>query len=213
MKRLFRGVFLLVLAVSTLSALTFTALWIRSYFICDLFDFERADAKMPVQIVVFETASVSGRFLFYLSTASGPPAWRSRIKPEQEWYFEHAPNKRDFNLPAIGHFLGFGLNWDYSRSANATKIASHTLELVSYFPFWAVVLLSVGVAGLSVKLLRRSAPAGLCRRCGYDLRASQVRCPECGAGFEIDKLKDPTAIVPADPPVRADETIADYDRW
>jgi hypothetical protein len=54
-------------------------------------------------------------------------------------------------------------------------------------PYWFLLLLT----GLlpSVWFIRRRAEwrrrrwmtAGMCQRCGYDLRASRDTCPECGA--------------------------------
>ena len=54
---------------------------------------------------------------------------------------------------------------------------SHSAVLI---PYWAPVCLFavLPVAGL-VRRARRY-PADHCHRCGYDLRASPERCPECG---------------------------------
>jgi hypothetical protein len=54
--------------------------------------------------------------------------------------------------------------------------------VVTVTPYWA--LLSLGALLPIVRLLpllrrRRGAP-GHCRACGYDLRATPERCPECG---------------------------------
>jgi hypothetical protein len=50
-------------------------------------------------------------------------------------------------------------------------------------PLWLIALPPAG-AGASLWLLavrrQRTQIAGLCAACGYDLRATPDRCPECG---------------------------------
>ena len=51
-------------------------------------------------------------------------------------------------------------------------------------PAWALALLLAAPPALIVRRWlkrRRDARRGLCLRCGYDLRATPGRCPECGA--------------------------------
>jgi hypothetical protein len=50
-------------------------------------------------------------------------------------------------------------------------------------PYLPLVLLSAALPGLRLRRTlrrRRSARLNVCPRCGYDLRATPGRCPECG---------------------------------
>jgi hypothetical protein len=50
-------------------------------------------------------------------------------------------------------------------------------------PYWFLITCSamLPVCRVAQVARMRHRPAGLCRSCGYDLRATPNRCPECGA--------------------------------
>lgn len=48
----------------------------------------------------------------------------------------------------------------------------------------AVLIALLLVSFVELRRREERAAAGQCRACGYDLRASPARCPECGASVE-----------------------------
>ena len=62
-----------------------------------------------------------------------------------------------------------------------------SFEYHARIPLWMPTLLFAGLSYISVAPLyrrRKRKKLGLCVKCGYDLRASKDRCPECGQEFE-----------------------------
>lgn len=65
------------------------------------------------------------------------------------------------------------------------ELSSHTREHVRalILPHWLVLVLATVPTGMfSLRLIRRGrcTSRGECAACGYDLRATPERCPECG---------------------------------
>lgn len=79
----------------------------------------------------------------------------------------------------VGRFLP-GMLW---RSASAQH-AFNTIA-VSHWYVIAVVALLCGWSTWRLTRLR-TATEGSCARCGYDLRASKERCPECGTPIPVE---------------------------
>jgi hypothetical protein len=83
---------------------------------------------------------------------------------------------------------------------------------VTTAPYWLLALLTAIPALLGARRWRRArhlARLGLCRHCGYDLRAHQPgeRCPECGTVVPISSASAAspppvTSALPADDPSR-----------
>jgi hypothetical protein len=50
-------------------------------------------------------------------------------------------------------------------------------------PFW--LLAPMSIAGILRSRRRKLPTSGVCRNCGYDLRATPDRCPECGTSATV----------------------------
>lgn len=75
-------------------------------------------------------------------------------------------------------FAGFGFLHEQLADALGPK---GTVEIM--LPYWFMMFATGTYAAWAVRktvLRRRARRNGLCSKCGYDLRASKDRCPECG---------------------------------
>lgn len=88
----------------------------------------------------------------------------------------------------VGGWKAIGLQWRQERMT-LLRPADRTVMLALYrsrtFYTWLgwPQLLSAIIPVwwlIRKRKVRRQKPAGTCRVCGYDLRASTERCPECG---------------------------------
>ena len=165
------------------------AVWVRSHVAQDSFDWERVEQRGDYRVVskyVVHTyrggcevaGSVYGEGRGEERAASaalapGPLAWVSG-PPRPSFHFPRRPM-------TVANRLGFLVDNDGVRR-DALRDTFRGGWMVAV-PFW-IVALAAGVlpgADLLGRLRRRGrSRAGLCPGCGYDLRATPGRCPECG---------------------------------
>jgi len=170
MRRVARHVYRLVGALSLLLCLAACGLWARSVWRSDLL-------VAPIGEYNANVRSWDGLIYFDIYRQVALPGRSS----ERRWGHSSWPRANDesawrwlgprwWDRMGFGHYVGFN------------TVGQRVDQFV--FPLYAVVLLTaVPPALVLVRHIRarRRSRAGLCPRCGYDLRATPDRCPECGA--------------------------------
>ena len=178
----------LLTALSLLLFIAVVILWVRSHWVADSVRSYRPD--LPAARWASDSlVSTRGRFLlsrtrvtfvspkyagaFAESVSLGGVARYSYAASEPYWY---APRER-----SAWNRLGFGIMpYDGARSHFETS----RRQFGAYAPHWLFALATAALPALWLWSRRARLAAlrrGRCPSCGYDLRTTPDRCPECGA--------------------------------
>ena len=171
-----RRLFTLLSALSLLLCAAVCVLWVRSAFVADLWVRQAGEVG---HVIRSDRGALIYRRCSDLDYADG-----------HGWRWESG--EPELVPPASGGWagrLGFGSDHgeEFVALAGAVPDGASFSPLVIrvsqwWMPHWALVAAAAVLPLLAVgRVLRRvHRRPGLCRSCGYDLRATPGRCPECG---------------------------------
>ena len=186
MRRIARHLFTLCSAVSLVLCVTAGVFWARSYGTFEGVFREDYDERPGVWgRRGFELSSMHGAAHLFWSrvVVTGPPEVveaRRRLYHGGRWYTKRrTPEKRDADSQAW-HRPGY----EYRPLSPSAQNPNHAFgDGMVRVPFWCLFLLLALAPAWRLQQFRRARACGrtgLCVKCGYDLRASPQRCPECG---------------------------------
>jgi hypothetical protein len=108
--------------------------------------------------------------------AAVPSLSRNVQRPGLDW----AIRRNDLHLDGfedLEHGPGIVISW---ATVDAASVGQTRCDILLRLWLPLIALGVIGVWGCAPSLVRYFRPEGTCRACGYDLRASPDRCPECG---------------------------------
>jgi hypothetical protein len=106
---------------------------------------------------------------------------------EYDWMKANWPPPVD---PSSARFAGFAFTtygytfWPYPKSSPGPYAPTSVMNRVVMVPWYATLLLTAALPATRLRRLlhrRRRLRDGACAACGYDLRATPGKCPECGS--------------------------------
>ena len=197
MKRLRRVIFSLLAPVSAMLCIVTVVLWVRSYRIADYVSCGHH------RVTLAPTTWFDAHWELLLSSSGDGWLWARLDGGRAELQGRPKPTRLPDGLwcncgheePStdMGNYLpgqwwhGFDLWWE---SHQPTDFGSQNYRIIREWagwigaPAWFVAPLLAVLPVLWLKRLRtamRRTKVGHCDVCGYDLRATPSRCPECGA--------------------------------
>ncbi|MCH8880259.1 MAG: hypothetical protein IID34_10295 [Planctomycetes bacterium] len=156
--------------LSLIGLLLSVGLWGTSYWKCPTFDGRS-----------FYWSSCAGAFHLMWGESA-------LMISDNSGYRLHDFEYTEFWPPGLGSRIGYyipDIKWAYNPH-EAEHFGVGLLANYSYLvaPYWLTIAACAVIFALSWQRLRRKRKKlGLCLKCGYDLRASKDRCPECGEEF------------------------------
>jgi hypothetical protein len=159
-----RRLFTLLSALSLLLCVGVCALWVRSWIVADVL--KLANKHCDTYVIIL--ASRGGFEIYAVSAERFRPgcSLAHKVPDANDHDWDYAPDTigRDW------HFAGF------IYRSGSVWIPEWQLVV----PLWAVAIPSAWLLIRWWCCSRRYAGDGICPACGYDLRATPDRCPECG---------------------------------
>ena len=162
----------LAAAVSLLLFLATAVMWVSSYWWYD------------------ELGVMAGRQLFCFNSAAGETSWiwDTDYLGDARRYARRRPLKDSMYAEGMGHyfehrFAGFAARYRFDSAGTGAR---GTMFRVLVVPYWFLLLAAAAAPAWWLAITRRRrrrVAGGLCTGCGYDLRASTGRCPECVKPF------------------------------
>ena len=183
----------LLAALSLIVCLISAVAWVRSYFIGNGWVLM---LNHPAPGKVFNVSHAfyigHGGFFYQHETdhISDPNLLAVYAKPREITTIPYGPDYPHASGGTASAFNRFGFEWSKNQWATATQNVVHFSMTV---PCYAVTLPLAFAPAIWLVRFRRSrrmrwlARAGFCRMCGYDLRATPGRCPECGEAAVADE--------------------------
>lgn len=170
-------------------------LWAHSYWMCDRISYQALRWPEDCQRhTILGFISIRGDFILRTDYLGGnePPGtftkvlWQPRRDRALEWTAAPIDVAEGWELAGVPYELHYGAKIERSGVAgppdHVIPNRDHAIAFMMA-PYWALLvpicilpLIWLGRAARGRRRMRR----GLCLRCGYDLRATEGCCPECG---------------------------------
>jgi len=171
--------------------------WMRSYDSADFWQTRTQESNSRLERSVTLTLASAGGRIGVLNVSRenrhdfSTRRWIMPAYAHQPWKWESGDPTKVRHMADTDSFwnkLGFGLKVS----------ATSTTRLVSWMvPYWAITLVLVTWPTVFFAWLARRAERrkqGMCDVCGYDLRASTERCPECGTAIKPKTTAEPEPL-------------------